>query len=93
MARELLAIINQLPPDAVEFTCLPAAWHNHSGKIVPGLKAKVKAARKAVCTPVVICLIMARAVSLTRFLMNKISNEPLAPVAITALWAMPVFYL
>ena len=54
LARELLAIINQLPPDAVELTCLPAAWHNHPKKIVPGLKAKVKAARKAGRTPVVI---------------------------------------
>ena len=54
LARELLAIINQLPPGAVDLTCLPAAWHNHPEKIVPGLKAKVKAARKAGCTPVVI---------------------------------------
>lgn len=54
LARELLAIINQLPPDAAELTCLPAAWHNHPEKIVPGIKSKVKAARKAGFTPVVI---------------------------------------
>ena len=54
LARELLAIINQLPPDAAELTCLPAAWHNHPEKIVPGMKSKVKAARKAGFTPVVI---------------------------------------
>ena len=54
LARELLAIINQLPPDAAELTCLPAAWHNHPEKIVPGIKSKVKATRKAGFTPVVI---------------------------------------
>jgi len=54
LARELLAIINQLPPDVAELTCLPAAWHNHPEKIVPGIKSKVKAARKAGFTPVVI---------------------------------------
>jgi len=37
LAGELLAIINQSPPDAVELTCLPAAWHNHPEKIVSGL--------------------------------------------------------
>ena len=54
LARALLAIINQLPPDVVELACLPAASHNHLEKIVPGLKVKVKAARKAGRTPVVI---------------------------------------
>ena len=54
LARELLAIINQFPPDVAELTCLPAAWHNHPEKIVPGIKAKVKAARKAGFTPIVI---------------------------------------
>ncbi len=54
LARELLAIINQLPLDAAELTCLPAAWHNHPEKIVPGIKSKVKAARKAGFTTVVI---------------------------------------
>ena len=38
LARELLVIINQLPLGVMELTCLPAAWHNHPEKIVPGLK-------------------------------------------------------
>ena len=28
----------------VEITCLPASWHNHSEKIVPGVRRKVDAA-------------------------------------------------
>ena len=47
LARKLLVIINQLPPDVVELTCLPAAWHNRPEKIGHGMKAKVKVARKA----------------------------------------------
>jgi len=54
LARELLAIIKQLPAGSVELTCLPAAWHNHPEKIVPGLKTKVNAARKNGQTPVVV---------------------------------------
>ena len=54
LARELLVIINQLPAGSMTLTCLPAAWHNHPEKIVPGIKVKVKAARKAGFTPVVI---------------------------------------
>ena len=45
LAREILDITKQLPADLVELTCLPAAWHNHPEKIVPGLKRKVDAAR------------------------------------------------
>ena len=54
LARELLAIINQMPAGVMELTCLPAAWHNHPEKIVPGLKRKINAARKANLTPIVI---------------------------------------
>ena len=54
LARELLTIINQLPPDVAELTCSPAAWYNHLEKIVPGPNAEVKAARKVGRTPVVI---------------------------------------
>jgi hypothetical protein len=46
LAREILDITKQLPAGAVELTCLPAAWHNHPEKIVPGLKRKIDAAKK-----------------------------------------------
>ena len=46
LARELLFLLDQLPDDTVSLTCLPAAWHNHPEKIVPGLKRKVLAARR-----------------------------------------------
>jgi hypothetical protein len=46
LARELLVLLNQLPAGAVSLTCLPAAWHNHPEKILPGLKRKVVAARR-----------------------------------------------
>jgi len=54
LARELLVIINQLPAGSMTLTCLPAAWHNHPEKIVPGLKTKINAARRAGQTPVVV---------------------------------------
>ena len=46
LAREILDITRQLPAGSVELTCLPAAWHNHPEKIVPGLKRKVDAAKR-----------------------------------------------
>ena len=46
LARELLFLLDQLPDGSVSLTCLPAAWHNHPEKIVPGLKRKVLAARR-----------------------------------------------
>ncbi len=46
LARELMALIDQLPDGTVSLTCLPAAWHNYPEKIVPGLKRKVVAARR-----------------------------------------------
>ena len=46
LARELMVLLDQLPDGAVSLTCLPAAWHNHPEKIVPGLKRKVSAARR-----------------------------------------------
>ena len=55
LAWELLAIINQLPPDVVELTCLPAAWHNRPEKIGHGMKAKVKVVPKAGFIHFVIC--------------------------------------
>ena len=47
LARELLLLINQWPPSAVELSCLPASWHNHPERILPGVRAKVAAARRA----------------------------------------------
>ncbi|MDA0884369.1 MAG: DUF1638 domain-containing protein, partial [Proteobacteria bacterium] len=47
LARELLVLIDQLPDGAVALTCLPASWHNHPEKIVPGVKRKIAAARRA----------------------------------------------
>ena len=47
LARELLVLIDQLPNGAVALTCLPASWHNHPEKIVPGLKQKIAAAHRS----------------------------------------------
>ena len=41
-----MVLLDQLPDGSVSLTCLPAAWHNHPEKIVPGLKRKVAARRK-----------------------------------------------
>ncbi|NCF48450.1 MAG: DUF1638 domain-containing protein [Bacteroidetes bacterium] len=46
LAREILAITSQFPAGTVELTCLPASWHNHPEKIVPGLRRKVSALRR-----------------------------------------------
>ena len=46
LARELVAITSQFPEEAVDLTCLPASWHNHPEKIVPGLRRKVTALRR-----------------------------------------------
>ena len=48
LAGELLAIINQLPPDVAELICLLAAWYNHLEKIFRDIKAKVKVPEKLV---------------------------------------------
>ena len=44
LARELVDIQRQFPDRVVEITCLPASWHNHPEKIVPGVRRKVDAA-------------------------------------------------
>ena len=44
LARELVDIQRQFPDGVVEFTCLPASWHNHPEKIVSGVRRKVDAA-------------------------------------------------
>ena len=46
LARELVAITSQFPDGAVDLTCLPASWHNHPERIVPGLRRKVNALRR-----------------------------------------------
>ena len=46
LARELLAITAQFPDDVLDITCLPASWHNHPERIVPGLRRKVAALRR-----------------------------------------------
>ena len=46
LARELVAITSQFPEGAVDLTCLPASWHNHPDRIVPGLRRKVNALRR-----------------------------------------------
>ena len=44
LARELVDIQRQFPDGVVEITCLPASWHNHPERIVPGVRRKVDAA-------------------------------------------------
>ena len=46
LARELLALISQFPEGSVDLTCLPASWHNHPERIVPGLRRKVASLRR-----------------------------------------------
>ena len=46
LACELLAITTQFPDGEVDLTCLPASWHNHPEKIVPGLRRKVASLRR-----------------------------------------------
>ena len=46
LAREILAITDQFPAGMVDLTCLPASWHNHPEKIVPGLARKIRALRR-----------------------------------------------
>ena len=89
LARELMAIINQLPQNVVELTCLPAAWHHHLKKIVPGLKTKVKAGRKAGRTLFVIYGDCGTGGQLDAFLDEQNIQGIPNPIAITALWAMP----
>lgn len=46
LARELLVITAQFPDGEVDLTCLPASWHNHPERIVPGLRRKVASLRR-----------------------------------------------
>ncbi len=44
LTRELVDIQRQFPDGVVEITCLPASWHTHPEKIVPGVRRRVDAA-------------------------------------------------
>ena len=46
LAPELLSITSQFPEGTVDITCLPASWHNHPERIVPGLRRKVASLRR-----------------------------------------------
>jgi len=46
LARELLTITSQFPDGQVDLTCLPASWHNHPERIVPGLRRKLATLRR-----------------------------------------------
>ena len=45
LARELLALCDQMPESAIELTCLPASWHNRPEKIPDGLRRKIRSAK------------------------------------------------
>ena len=45
LAKELLALCDQMPEKAIELTCLPASWHNRPDKIPAGLQRKIRAAK------------------------------------------------
>ena len=49
LARELLSITSQCPEGTVDITCLPASWHNHPERIVPGLRREVSSLRRKGC--------------------------------------------
>jgi hypothetical protein len=45
LAREILAVCAQLGLQHIDIQCLPAIWHAHPQKIVPGLEKAVSEAR------------------------------------------------
>ena len=45
LAKELLALCDQMPETAIELTCLPASWHNRPEKIPSGLRRKIRSAK------------------------------------------------
>lgn len=47
LARELLALCDQMPETAIELTCLPASWHNRPEKIPAGLQRKIRSAKSS----------------------------------------------
>lgn len=47
LAREVLAVIAANRLDHLTLTCLPAHWHNRPERIAPGVRAKIRAGRRA----------------------------------------------
>ena len=45
LARELQQLVKINRLDHLDITCLPAIWHNFPQKIMPGVEAKIRAAR------------------------------------------------
>ena len=75
LARELLAIINQLPPDVVELKCLPAAWHNLE-KFARHKRQRSKPPEKLGAPLLSSMVIVALAVGLMCSLMKKFARCP-----------------
>jgi len=46
IAREILAVCDQLGLDHIDLKCLPAMWHHHPEKIAPGVEAAILKARE-----------------------------------------------
>jgi len=46
IAREILAICEQLNLSHIDLKCLPAMWHHHPEKIAPGVEEEILTARK-----------------------------------------------
>lgn len=46
IAREILAVCDQLGLDHIDLKCLPAMWHHHPERIAPGVEAAITAARE-----------------------------------------------
>ena len=46
IAREILAVCEQLNLEQVDLKCLPAMWHHHPEKIAPGVDLAIQQARK-----------------------------------------------
>jgi len=45
IAREILAVCDQLGLDHIDLKCLPAMWHHYPAKIAPGVEAAIAEAR------------------------------------------------
>ncbi|MEE9376321.1 MAG: DUF1638 domain-containing protein [Rhizobiaceae bacterium] len=45
IAREILAVCDQLNLDHIDLKCLPAMWHHHPEKIAPGVETAILEAR------------------------------------------------
>ena len=45
IAREILAVCQQLGLDYIDLKCLPAMWHHYPDKIAPGVDAAISQAK------------------------------------------------